>query len=238
MTRTVALGISLYLAFPTLAIPSDNVTGLSGLIAYYALDGNALDSSGNDAHGTVVGAKATRGVSGIRSTAFQFDGKDDYIHLPVNLNPNQFPQLTITLWARAHDLDRRQVVFSTDNGGYDRSIRLSANDRVEGWTMYCGRRVAVLGSRPAVKRQWVFVAAVYDQERKTVDLYVDDQHFMRKNCELGIGRLYARLGENPGYGKNFCGKIDEVRIFNRALNPLEISGVAALATRHKDKPTP
>jgi len=53
----------------------------NGLIVYWKFNGNANDSSGNNLNGTVNGAILTQGCFGNSSSAYSFDGIDDYILL-------------------------------------------------------------------------------------------------------------------------------------------------------------
>jgi len=51
----------------------------NGLVGYWPFSGNANDSSGNNLNGTVNGAVLTEDRFGNSSSAFNFDGIDDYI---------------------------------------------------------------------------------------------------------------------------------------------------------------
>ena len=51
----------------------------NGLVGYWTFSGNANDSSGNNLNGTVNGAVLTEDRFGNSSSAFNFDGIDDYI---------------------------------------------------------------------------------------------------------------------------------------------------------------
>ena len=51
----------------------------NGLVGYWTFSGNANDSSGNNLNGTVNGAVLTQDRFGNSSSAFNFDGIDDYI---------------------------------------------------------------------------------------------------------------------------------------------------------------
>jgi len=51
----------------------------NGLVGYWTFSGNANDSSGNNLNGTVNGAVLTEDRFGNPSSAFNFDGIDDYI---------------------------------------------------------------------------------------------------------------------------------------------------------------
>jgi len=203
-------------------------TEIEGLIAHYPLDGDAKDWSANSSDGRIVGAKPARGVNGKAKTAYKFNGETDYIHLPININPSRHAALTMTLWVNAEDLERRQLIISNDDGRFDRSLRLTESRLALGWTAYCGGNKKVLGSEPTVKNEWVFLAVVYDQEKATVDLYVNGNHYQKTEAKIGRGLNFVSLGSSPTTGRHFKGRIDNVRIFDRALSTNEIATVRGL----------
>jgi hypothetical protein len=59
-----------------------NDTADASLIARYAFDGNADDSSGNGLHGTVNGATLAPDRFGVANRAFSFNGSGDHIEVP------------------------------------------------------------------------------------------------------------------------------------------------------------
>ena len=68
---------------------ASGVIGLDGLVAWYQLDGDGTDSSGNNHHGTVYGASGTQNRFGSADSAMLFDGTDDYVEVfdHPDLNP-------------------------------------------------------------------------------------------------------------------------------------------------------
>jgi hypothetical protein len=60
--------------------------GNSAVLAYYPFSGDASDASGNGNHGTVHGAILTQDQSGVPSSAYYFDGVDDYIDLGAGID--------------------------------------------------------------------------------------------------------------------------------------------------------
>jgi cell division protein FtsB len=71
-----------------------------GLIAWYPLDGNASDVSGNSRHGTIYGATPTEDRHGKKQAAYAFDGIDDYIKINHDKAFNHLP-LTISTWFKS-----------------------------------------------------------------------------------------------------------------------------------------
>lgn len=140
---------------------------LANLLAFYPFEGDANDASGNGLHGTLNGATATG--AGFQGGAYQFDGTNDYISLPLNINPSAQRQLTIGAWAKADKTTARQAVISHDDGGFDRALMVDDRGGGVGWSAFSGSGGA-LGFEPVQLGAWTFLAAVYDQDAGTVTL--------------------------------------------------------------------
>ncbi len=211
----VVIGLLLVLISATTA----SAVSESGLVAYYPFDGDTMDHSGNGNDGTNNGATFVSGMSG---NALDFDGMDDYVSAPININSDVMPQVTMALWVKS-DSDSRGTVISHDNGGYDRTIDIDARGGGLGWSAFSGSG-AVLGHQSVTTDKWTFLAVVYDQDAGTVKLYVDDAMYEEEGS-LGTGWNAINIGSNPSYGANFDGVIDEVRIYNYALSQSEINSI-------------
>jgi hypothetical protein len=192
---------------------------ISNLLAFYPLEGNAQDSSRNNNHGQVGGASFTE--SGYEGGCYTFNGTDDYIQIPVNINPEFYPQLTMGAWVKANAASPIRQVISHDNGGFDRSVGIDRRGGGEGWSAFSGSG-SVLGFEPVVLGEWVFLAVVYDQTAGTVRLYVNDKFFDEAGT-LGVGHEYSWIGGNPSYGEYFSGEIDNVFIFGAALSEAQVA---------------
>ena len=95
LSSLLALGLTVSAQIPDY-VPTD------GLIAWYPMNGNALDESGNGYHCDSFGAVLTADRHGASSSAFYFDGEGSHLRgasLP-------FSDLSISLW------------FKHDSGGY------------------------------------------------------------------------------------------------------------------------
>lgn len=163
--------------------------------------------------------------------AWNFDGKESYMKINLDINPSQYPQLTMSAWARytGPDSDGPFQVISHDDGGYDRSLGIDTRGNTgRSWSTFVGS-AGVLGSTEKVeKNAWAFLTSVYDQKAKTVTLYVNGVRKRVENAELGGGHPYLYIGSNPSFGEHFTGDIDEVKIFGRALSPEEIQTMGGM----------
>lgn len=202
-----------------------------GLIASYALDGDARDGSGNGRHGTLNGAVPTTDRFGRANGAMAFNGKA-WIELPIDINPGALPQLSFTAWVRADEASPVRQVMSHDNGGYDRSLGIDYRGGGNGWSVFTGSS-SVLGVQPVEIGRWTFVAGVWDQAARKVRLHVDERTF-EKSGESGGGHAAMSLGRNPSYGEYLVGAMDDVRLYSRVLSPGEIATLRGGAGMARD----
>jgi len=72
-------------------VPTDS------LVAWYPLNGNALDASGNDQNGSVTGALSTTNRHGEPNKAMDFDGVDDFV-VCENVNFPTTGELSLSVW--------------------------------------------------------------------------------------------------------------------------------------------
>jgi len=81
-----------------------------GLVGYYSFDnGDAQDQSSGNLHGILHGNPTP--IPGISGSAFFFDGVDDYIEIPDELNFQA--DFTITMWVNA--ITQGVLVFKGEN---------------------------------------------------------------------------------------------------------------------------
>jgi hypothetical protein len=213
---------------------------LPRLLAFYPFDFGAWDVSGNARHATVTGAPQP--VPGYldQGQAYSFNGVTDYLTVPLDINTNQYPKLTMGCWAKTASLLpwwQHQPILTHDNDEFDRAIAidwrakgfdLSGNPNAVGWSAFGGLEGKVLGAVPAILDQWTFLAVVYDQDAGTVKFQVDDMVFTKTGAKLGLGRDKLLIGFRPGtssfpFDAFFAGAVDNVFIFGDALTDEQLA---------------
>jgi hypothetical protein len=206
---------------------------LPPLLAFYPLEGNVQDWSGNRRHGTITGSPQL--VAGYEGQAYYFNGGADYITVPLNINPAQYPKLTMGAWVQTISSSPLQPLLTHDDGGFDRSVAIDYRGGGIGWSAFCGSSGQVLGAVPAIYKKWTFVAVVYDQVQQTVRLQVDDMVLTKEAAGLSQGRNQLHIGGSPLFSNFFDGIIDNVFVFGDALTDEQLAfirtgGIQAIMT--------
>jgi Concanavalin A-like lectin/glucanases superfamily len=219
---TILLGAYLPAAFGhevSLFCPAafGTVPDASGLIAYYPLDGNTSDASGNGLDAIeVVAARPAEGKIG---QGYYFNGKDSYIRLPLDISPYAYSQITLTAWIKAEKVKQPRYVIN--QGDYGNRSLFVYNGAVS-----AGR--ALIGNRKHTiyPNRWMFVALNYDQATNTAVL-LSGGSFSALD-KVGIPEQpipSVLLGAKAPGNSVFAGVIDEVRIYDRALTTAELAAL-------------
>lgn len=194
----------------------------NGLVAYYPFNANANDASGNGNNGTPVnGAHLTTDKKGQANSAFEFDGIDDYITVPNTTNLTFSPGgFTLAAWAsfsastNANGTLVAKHLYSSPPGFL---LGVYSNQALVQFFMSDSRLLTGPGYDDGL---WHFIVATYDGSVQR--LYVDGllkisvyaSYTPANNVDISMG---AATG-----GGYFKGKMDDVRIYNRALSADEI----------------
>lgn len=224
-TRTVTLNVN---------------SNVSGPVAWWKLDGDATDSSGNDHHGSAFG-DPNWVAEGKVDGAVRLDGINDFISILANddLHP-AFP-FSVSLWMNAADpLSSSFILQSSppDNDTYyagfvvtnDSSGCITAGYRNGGPAGPASRHDQT-GTTVLQAGVWYHVAAVIGGYQK-IKLYVngvseesytsgtaDSIHYSQNPFFLGARKAGTSL---------FDGLLDDVRLYNRALSQAEIAELAGI----------
>lgn len=218
---------------------SSSIIVPNGLVAYYPFNGDAKDYSGNNLHGTAHGPSLVSDRHDRKNTAYSFDG-DDYISVPHSelLNFGNNDNFSVSVWAwtnptqvigTINDIIRKWV---GDAQGYPFTISY-INDAAQHSqrTIIAGRYNNAVCYDPSLITSSeitlnVFHHIVLVKEGPTLKLFIDNQlsgttedapECSTKNT------AHMTIGSRGQLSSFFAGKIDDVRIYNRALTVEEIT---------------
>ncbi|MBF0371201.1 MAG: cadherin domain-containing protein [Magnetococcales bacterium] len=200
------------------------------LIAFYPFNGNANDESGNELHGEANGATLTTDRFENTDSAYSFDGEDDYILVEHDDLLNLSGSFSISLW-----------VYRSDESLYANVLTKGRDCLNSYWYRLGGEQFSVTHgnswcdnegiSTDLEMDQWVFLTAVVDGVGNTLTLYSNGEVVGNKEISdfettnsypLVIGRHFTNSDGSGSYEYPFNGKIDDIRIYGRALSEDEI----------------
>jgi hypothetical protein len=224
----------------------------SGLVAYYPLNGDGVDASGNGHDGMVEYATSAANRFGQYGKALLFDGTNSFISVPdsrdLRLSTGDF---TISAWifetSRNSNFNDCIISKRGPGGGPEK-----AGEGQHGWFLSV-RGETLGGGQPGelhyqesgggiaprvfsktliTLNQWHHVAVVYHQDSTSLDMFVDGAWDAATNnmphpnpaCsfDMHIGND-SQLAYSNAYV--FHGKISDVRIYNYAMTAQDIAGL-------------
>ena len=210
----------------------------NGLVGYWPFNGNTNDKSGNGNNGTNYGATLTADRFGNANSAYSFDGIDDYIKVSDHPTLNPQNEISINVWFK--------VETAFDGLGNDALIDKPFTSHVDPFYQYhlglsglnenvpfngvIESDISADGVRKYIEttsgsyelNQWYMLTFTYDGSK--IKLYQNNN----LQQELSV------LGPIDSYGQDlFFGAfgnlssftpvtLDEVAIWGRALNELEV----------------
>jgi glucose/arabinose dehydrogenase/chitodextrinase len=216
--------------------PTVNVTvsnsSATGPVAGYAFEEGsgttAADATGHGLTGALNGASWTGGKYG---TAVLLDGNDDYVDLG---NPSALQitgGLTISAWvySSAFPGDDAAIVSKRGQNGFQLDTTVDRGPRTIAFklTSSTGSPMFRYGTTPLQLDTWYHVTGVYNPAAGALQVYLNGQ---LDNGDL-VGAITASQQDSPmnvnigrrasgGFLTN--GRIDDVRIYGRALSQAEI----------------
>lgn len=213
------------------------------LLLYLPMDGDALDHSGNEVPTIVAGPELTEDRFGQANRAFRFDGRDD----SINLNKGQplitSRSFTICLWVKALG---ESYILHGGNSLFEQRDDNASPETAQStilFTSYFQDRVVLflrsnlygdyyrLLVNEETDTQWHHYVARVD-ENKRMEIYLDAQligeSVFGNDGDFVSSVDHVNLGVHH-YTNDFFsvlnGMMDDVFIYNRALNLCEIEAL-------------
>lgn len=208
------------------------------LVAWWPLDVDGTDASGNGFNGTVEGTlTASEGANAATGGSLEFDGSSK-IDVPFDqaLNPGDF---TVTLWANAASTSGfASPITSRDDvgGGTSTHGYIIYNDNGGNWNFWTGDGNPgwdTMAGGPVQVDTWTHLAISFDSATDTKSLWVDGVEVATEsapnqyspNGTVEMENLHIGVGQDDGLNFWFTGKIDDVGLFRVALSGDDINSI-------------
>lgn len=217
-----------------LAISDSGSTQVGDPIALYSFNGNAQDESGFGNNGIVSGADLTEDRYGNSAAAYEFNGINDNIRVPMDASLNFTDAISVSIWIKPFELYSDRESYPISHGNWENRWKISIipNRKVR-WTIKTTTAIRDLDSEEILSTQnWYHIVGTYDGSQFL--LYINgaldaqtnlsgDIH--TTNIDLMIGQV---LPDVSNY--NFHGIIDDIRIYDYAISDTEVTQLYGLAS--------
>jgi len=223
--RALSTGELMYLA-GFRAVPVD--PGTEGLIAYYAMEDSASDSSGNGFNGTIYGDPSF--VEGYDGLAMDLDGDGDYVDCGYDpLFDVTTNEITVSAWVTIRSIANQWGAIAAKGEYAWRLGNASFDPRLHfGISIWNAPDTASLDGVAAVGYdEWHHAAGVFDGAN--IKVYLDGalDVSVATTEPIGINDANMLIGDNPDSpGRYWDGLIDELKIYDRALSTGELMYLA------------
>ena len=229
-----------------------DVSPTEGLVAYYPFNGNANDESGCGNHGVPTeNVVLDTGLNGDSNGAYRFGGYDNPGHIFVaNSESLQFSEgatfsvyvkptswLSMDGWGYRTDKNGAQCIIAKEHDRYGITFLLAGDEqKCNVWMGSFEESWAGLGTEEKLignyLNKWMHLAFVYGNGYAR--LYVNGQLVDERESTPDFSRVNNQnmyIGKFSDYWYPFNGLIDEVRIYNRALDLDEVRTLANYKTQ-------
>ena len=204
--------------------------GTTAPFAYYPLDGNTRDYSGNGHDATRQGGQLTADARGEPGKAYRFSSGSDIIFVPNETSLNFRDQITISFWVKLDAVTQESFILS--HGSWEERWKVSVTpDKKLRWTIKTSSGTTDLDSSfPLQLDRFYHFAVVYSGY--SMELYADgelDSYLSNSGLMSVTGKALTFGRKDTDVAEYFLkGSLDEVRIYNRALSPDEIGPLMSL----------
>lgn len=214
---------------------SSQVAGVAGsvvsdstLAALFSFDEGEgvtlLDRSQYGAAGVLYGDPVWS--DGVDGSSLYFDGIDDYATVKDNTALNILQSFTLASWVMPDKFSGGTVLSKNGSGGSTESLYFLA---ISQGRMQFGVHNSITlsaGGTGIEPQQWSYTAVTYDSETvPNTKLYVNGRHVLSSNIpslKANTTDLFIGRGAEGDY---FKGRIDDVRVYSKALSGSEITNL-------------
>jgi hypothetical protein len=226
-------------SFTTLA---DIAISDTHLVGWWKLDGGCtnndivVDSSGYNRHGRMVGEPQM--VPGYDGDALRFDGRDDYVELPIGDLIGSLTNSSFLIWAdfansggawqRIWDFgnDPNVHMFFTPRKYYIDPMRFCITKTGTGYQIAAD--AGCVDGTTTLPSGWHHVAVTIDATTSTIILYLDAVEVTRGAAAFTPKDLGVTTNNWLGRSQyeddaTYMGSLDEFRIYDQVLSPEQIA---------------
>jgi hypothetical protein len=199
-------------------------SGPGGLVAAYGFNEGsgttAADSSGSGNAGTI--GTATWSTAGKNGNALSFNGTSARVTVPDSASLRLAAGMTLEAWVNPSTVDSawRDVIYKGNDDYY--LMATSSPGRPVGGGIFGGSYGEAYGTANLTANTWTHLAATYDGT--TLRLFVNGTQVSTatRSGNIATSTGVLNIGGDAAFAQYFTGRIDDVRIYNRALTQAQV----------------
>ena len=205
-------------------------TATTAPFAWYPLDGNTLDYSGNGHNAVLENAQLTMDSRGQANKAYRFSSGTDIIYINNTSILNFQNEITLSFWVNLDAVTQESFILS--HGSWEERWKVSVTpDKKMRWTVKTNTTTKDLDSSfPLVLNHFYHFTVVYTNY--SMELYADGllDTYLADAGPMAVTSKAITFGRKDVSVSNYFlrGVLDEVRIYDKALAPNEIEMLKTL----------
>ncbi|MBA7617916.1 hypothetical protein ES703_25234 [subsurface metagenome] len=220
--------------------PSDD-----NLVARWEFEGDYTDSNGSPSNDGIPHGDASIVSDPCRGYVLSLDGDGDYVEIPGSNTPGGVfditNDITVSAWIKLSIVQNNwpAIIAKGDDKESWRLARAGmAKDAEADAIEFCASGILLIengwenpygnvtGNVPVADGQWHHAAGVYDGSE--ICIYIDGivDKCMDASGSFTSSDYHVWIGSNPVSEEGWTGEIDDVRVYNAALQPGEIAVLA------------
>lgn len=238
---------SVYAGYKTNTSLTDSMT--TGLAGYWRLDdgsgSSATDSSTNGSTGTLNNMEVGDWTTGQMDGALDFDGSNEYISIPDANHLDITGTVTLSAWIRSDSYpatgDYDSIIVKGNAGtpaiNYGMETYGQSSTQYLTFFFHNGSSQIIRGSTGLTTGVWHHVAVVYNDAANDIRLYVNGAQESEtvitgspETTSIITNSVQTEIGSYNSDRHWFDGRIDEVRVYNRAFSGDEVVQLYRLTT--------
>jgi kumamolisin len=212
---------------------------LNGLIAYYPFSSSANDFSGNGYNALVKGASLVSDRFGYLNSAYNFSLPNSIVS-SANIGISGNSDRSVSLWFYLNSIPTGSqgnlISWGAEPTGQAFSIVYSPYNAASGFTFCINAQNYEYGfiyANNAVLaiNKWHHLVATYTTNIGSSCMYIDGVKLLATATNFGSTTSTLNTAQSPVYINQFLnesntginGSLDDIRIYNRVLTPIEVS---------------
>ena len=200
---------------------SDMIDLSAGLVGHYPFSGDSNDHSGNENHLENHGATMAIDRFGMEDSAYSFDGQNNYLITDIE---NRIGDFSLSLWAKAANTEQsryRSVINIHDKtpGSRDTCQIHTSGGRYPTYQFFSSNPE----SFALVTQEWQHLAVTV--LGNVIRFYENGERVYSQELEGGDANSFSNIivGKNRHGDRKYHGNIDDVYVYNRAINDAEVA---------------